>query len=74
MAVLEIRVKTGQRAQALTEQPNGTWLASLKARPVDGAANAELVALVASALGVRRSQVSVRTGHRSPRKLVVVYG
>jgi uncharacterized protein (TIGR00251 family) len=68
--ILELKVKPGARVSQLTAQPDGTWLAQLKAPPVDGKANAELVALVAAHFGCRRAQVTIRAGAGGRRKLV----
>lgn len=70
--ILQIRVKPNSRVSSLTEQPDGTWLAAIKAPPVDGKANTELIALVAQALGCRRAQVSIRAGASGRRKLVKI--
>jgi uncharacterized protein YggU (UPF0235/DUF167 family) len=42
MRILQIKVKPGARQSSLAEQPDGSWLASLKSPPVDGKANMEL--------------------------------
>ena len=47
---------------------------ALKAPPVDGKANAELVRFLAGALGVRKSDVRVAKGESSRRKVVLVEG
>jgi uncharacterized protein len=47
---------------------------ALSAPPVDGAANAELIALLASALRVPKSALSVVIGHSSRSKVVQVEG
>jgi uncharacterized protein (TIGR00251 family) len=47
---------------------------ALAAPPVDGAANAELVAVLAAALGVPKSSVRVVRGESSRRKVVGVTG
>jgi uncharacterized protein len=70
--ILEVRVKSNARVSALTQQPDGSWLASLKSPPVDGKANAELIALVAEQFGVRKAQVSIRVGAGGRRKLVKI--
>jgi uncharacterized protein (TIGR00251 family) len=70
--ILQVKVKPNARASALTEQPDGTWLATLKAPPVDGKANAELVALVAGHFGCRRAQVSIKAGAAGRLKLVKI--
>jgi uncharacterized protein YggU (UPF0235/DUF167 family) len=70
--IIELKVKPGARVSQLTRQADGTWLAQLKSPPVDGRANAELIALVAGEFGVRRAQVSIRTGAGGRRKLVEI--
>jgi uncharacterized protein (TIGR00251 family) len=52
----------------------GALMVRLAAPPVEGRANAALQALLAAALGVRRSQVSLRTGEKSRTKIVRVEG
>lgn len=70
--IIELRVKPGAPVSQLTRQADGTWLAQLKSPPVDGKANAELIALVAKEFRVRRAQVRIRTGAGGRRKLVVI--
>ena len=70
--ILQIRVKPQSRAEALVEQSDGTWLAQVKAMPVDGQANAALIALVASHFGVRRAQVRIKSGSASRLKRVEI--
>ena len=59
---LQIKVKPNSRASALEQAADGTWVARVKAPPVDGKANAELVALVAARFGCRKSSVVIRSG------------
>jgi len=49
-------------------------LVRLNAAPVDGAANAELIEVLADALGVPKRAVSISTGERSRRKTVLIRG
>lgn len=72
MATLQVKVKPNARASLLEAQPDGTWLAQLKAPPVDGRANEELVALVARHFGCRKTQVRIRSGASGRMKLVQV--
>jgi uncharacterized protein YggU (UPF0235/DUF167 family) len=74
MATLQIRVKPNAREDSLARQDDGTWLAKIKAQPVDGKANAALIALVAKQMGVRKAQVSIRSGAGGRMKLVDVDG
>jgi uncharacterized protein len=70
--VLELKVKPNARVSQLVPQPDGTWLAQLKAAPVDGKANAELISLIAAHFGCRKAQVSIRAGAGGRRKLVKI--
>ena len=67
---LQIKVKPNARVSALEQAPDGTWLAQLKAPPVDGKANEELIALLARHFGCRRADVSIRSGASGRMKLV----
>jgi uncharacterized protein (TIGR00251 family) len=69
---LQVKVKPGARNSLLEQQPDGSWRAELKAPPVDGKANAELVALVAKHFGLRRSQVKIKSGAGGQIKLVAL--
>lgn len=70
--VLQIKVKPRARVSSLEQNPDGTWLAKLKAAPVDGRANEELVALVAEHFNCRRSAVTIKAGASGRMKLVSV--
>jgi hypothetical protein len=67
---LQIKVKPNARASALEQAADGTWVARVKAPPVDGKANAELVELVAAHFGCRKSAVAIRSGASGRLKLV----
>lgn len=69
---IRVTVKPNARASELEELADGTWLARLKAPPVDGKANAELVALVARRFGQPKACVSIKRGTTGRVKLVTV--
>jgi uncharacterized protein (TIGR00251 family) len=69
---IQVRVKPNSRVAALDEQDDGTWLARIKSPPVDGKANAELIALIAQRFGLRKAQVSIRGGAGGRMKLVEI--
>ena len=71
---IHVRVKPNARMSSLEERGDGTWLARVKASPVDGKANDEVIALVARRFGVRRTQVSIRSGATARTKLIEVDG
>ena len=70
--VILVRVKPGARVSALQRLEGGTWLANVKAAPVDGKANEELIALVAKHFQCRRSAVSIKSGASGRTKSVRV--
>jgi uncharacterized protein (TIGR00251 family) len=67
---IRVRVRPNARVASLDEQDDGTWLARIKSPPVDGKANAELIALVAQRFGLRKAQVSITSGVGGRMKLV----
>jgi len=74
MRTLRLKVKPGSRDESLTEQEDGTWLARVKAPPVDGKANAAVIALVAAHFGLRKAQVTIKSGASGRLKLVQLEG
>lgn len=70
MPDIRVKVKPNARASALAQATDGSWLASLKAPPVDGRANEELIALVARHFGCRKAAVSIRSGAAGRIKLL----
>ncbi len=70
MRTLRVKVKPGSRDESLTEQADGTWLARVKAPPVDGKANAALISLIAAHFGLRKAQVGIKSGASGRLKLV----
>ena len=74
MATITVRVKVkpNARASSLEQLPDGTWVAKLKSPPVDGKANAELVALVAARFRCSKTAVVVKAGAGGRTKLLSV--
>jgi uncharacterized protein (TIGR00251 family) len=70
--ILHVTVKPNARSSSLTQQPDGSWRAQLKAPPVDGKANAELVALIAEHFHCSKTSVAIKSGASGRRKLVRV--
>jgi uncharacterized protein len=68
--IIQVKVTARARESSLTQMPDGTWVAKLKSPPVDGKANAELVALVAEQFGCRKAAVSIKAGASGRIKLV----
>jgi len=72
--IVTVRVIPRAGRSGLTGTRAGALLVRLHAAPVDGAANAELIEIVAKALGVSKRAVSIATGERSRLKTLRVTG
>jgi uncharacterized protein YggU (UPF0235/DUF167 family) len=66
---LAVRVTPGARVEAL-EIVDGKLLAKVRAKPEDGKANAAVIELVAAALGIALSRLSLLRGATSREKLL----
>jgi uncharacterized protein len=65
-----VRVHPGASREGLALLPDGSLDVRLRARPVEGQANARLIELLAERLGLRKRDVAVVTGVRSRQKVV----
>jgi uncharacterized protein len=72
--LLKVRVIPRAAKSGLAGMRGDAWLVRLHAPPVDGAANDELIALLAQVLGVPERAVSIASGARSRQKSVRVSG
>ena len=70
MKTIQVKVKPRARVSELEELSDGSWVARVKAPPVDGKANVELVTLIARHFGVRKARVSIKSGASGRLKLV----
>ena len=60
--VIHVKVKANARTALLTQLPDGTWVAQVKAPAIEGRANKELIALVAEHFQCTKAAVSIKTG------------
>jgi uncharacterized protein YggU (UPF0235/DUF167 family) len=70
--IFQVKVKPRAKVSELTQAADGSWTAKLKSPPVDGAANEELIALVAARFNCRKADVTIKTGASGRIKLVSV--
>lgn len=69
---LQVKVKPRSRRSSFLQQPDGSWVAQLRAPPVDGKANEELIALVAQHFRCHKAAVAIKAGASGRTKLVKV--
>ncbi len=72
MQILQVKVKPNARVSAFTAQLDGSWLAEVKALPVAGKANGELITLIAQHFGVAKTKIAVKSGASGRHKLITV--
>jgi len=68
--IIQVKVKPKSRVSTLAQAEGGMWVARVKAAPIDGKANEELIALVAGHFHCRKSAVSIKSGASGRIKLV----
>jgi uncharacterized protein (TIGR00251 family) len=72
--IIDVRVIPRAKRSGLAGRRGDALLVRVQAPPLDGAANAELIDVLAEALGVTRRDVAVIAGERSRQKRVKVSG
>lgn len=71
---LDVRVTPRAGRSAIAGVRDGTLNIKLAAAPVDGAANDELIALLAKALHIPKRDITIVSGERSRSKRVRIAG
>lgn len=72
--ILDVRVVPRAARSEIAGTRNNALLIRLKAPPVDGAANEELIRLLATILGIPRRNVEIVSGHTSRTKRIRIAG
>jgi uncharacterized protein (TIGR00251 family) len=70
--VIRVKVKPAARTSALTQLADGSWVAQVKAPPIEGRANRELIALVAEHFQCVKAAVSIKAGGATRLKVVII--
>jgi uncharacterized protein (TIGR00251 family) len=70
--ILNVRVIPRARKSEVAGMRGDAWLVRLQAPPVEGAANEELIGILAKALGVAKRDLTIVVGDRSRDKRVRV--
>ena len=72
--IFKVRVVPRASRSEVVGEHDGALRVRIAAPPVDGAANDELVRLLARAFGVPRSAIAITSGHAAKLKIVRVAG
>ena len=71
---IRVHARPGAARSRIAGTHGGALKVQVRARPVDDAANREIIAVVAGALAVRPAAVTIASGGRSREKRLVVAG
>lgn len=70
---IRIKVKPGtSKGDKIELQPDGSYLAYLRAKPVGGAANIALIKLLARHFQIAKTSISIKNGSGSHYKTIII--
>jgi uncharacterized protein (TIGR00251 family) len=72
--VLRVHVRPGATRPGIAGLHGGSLAVRVRARPVEGAANREVLGVVAAALGIATSALELASGARGREKRILVHG
>ncbi len=72
--VIEIRLKPGAKNDRISLGEDRNFDIGIKARPVEGKANAYLIKMLSKLLKVSKSSIEIVKGEKSRRKVVLILG
>ena len=67
---MDVRVKTGKKESKVIKKGFAEYEVWLKARPVKGAANNELISVLADYFNVQKYNIRIARGFTSPLKII----
>jgi uncharacterized protein (TIGR00251 family) len=72
--LLPVHAQPGARRERIVGEHGGRLKVAVSQPAEKGRANAAIIEFLASALGVSRAQIAIRSGETSPRKLLQISG
>lgn len=71
---MDVEVKTGKNKTCVTKKDFGKYEVWLRSLPIKGAANKELIELLANYFNVKKYQLRIVKGLTSPKKIIELTG
>ena len=68
--IIQVKVKPGSRNNKIQKDAEGNWILQIKAQPVDGKANEELIRFLSHRLSIAKSRVQIISGHSARIKRI----
>ena len=72
--ILLVRVNAGSKINRIEKDAEGNWIVRIKAQPVGGKANDELIRFLAEKLEVSKSSIEIISGHSNKFKKINIDG
>ena len=70
--LVNIKVKTNSKQSSVQEDKNGNIRVSVRARPIKGAANDEVLKILAYYFKTPKSNISIKSGLKSKNKIILI--
>lgn len=70
--IIETIVKTKQKTSKVEELEDGTYKIYVKASPIDGKANIEIVKLLSKYFKVPQSNINIKLGKKAGKKIIEI--
>lgn len=70
--IVSVKVKPNSKQQMVRQEDDGSYTVHLKASPVDGKANTELIQLLAKTFSVPKAGIRIKAGATSKSKLLEI--
>lgn len=69
---ISVKVKPNSKEQSVIKNEDGGLLVRLKSPPVEGKANQELINILAEEFKVKKSQIKIKSGSSSRKKIIEI--
>lgn len=72
--MLSIIVKPNSKSTQLSKDAQGNWMLRIKAPPVEGKANKEVITVMAKWLKLPKGAIEIKSGHKHAHKRLKIEG
>ncbi len=70
--ILDVKVKTKQQSNSITQVEDGTYKISVKALPDKNKANIQVIDILSKHFDIPKSQIIIQTGKTSTKKRIIL--
>lgn len=70
--ILHLKAKAGSKLNQIIKDGDGNWVMKVKAPPVDGKANDEVIRFLSEVLNLSKSKIRIVSGHTNRFKTLAI--